>query len=298
MKKIISLILALVMCLSLCACGKSEAVVKVEELISAIGEVTLESKGAIESAQEAFNALPEEEKAEVENYYVLVESHDAFKQLEEIEEQRLLEEAEKAKKANAKEAYENIKSAWKIADQIGTGIYHVWHGWVFEKDEMSSKGLQFFADKASLSLDEIIEGFAARNYINELFAKTGIKWNDISEEDKEFYRNGTIKVFEKASKNGEYVGMSDALYGTVYSFQLNGNMYDAQTFLEAAKQELKELPADYEYYSALKDFYTTTSALVDFCGSPSGSLDQYKVLLNDYRKEARDYMNDLDFVFE
>ena len=84
MKKIISFILVIVMCFTLCACGKSEAVVKVEELISAIGEVSLKSKDAIESAQQAFNALTEEEKAEVENYYVLVESHDAFKQLESL----------------------------------------------------------------------------------------------------------------------------------------------------------------------------------------------------------------------
>lgn len=110
MKKVISLILAIAMCLLLCACGKSGAVLKVEELISAIGEVSLESKSAIESAQEAFNALTEEEKAEVENYSVLVESHDAFKQLE------------------AKEVYENIKAAWQIADHIGNGIYNVWHG--------------------------------------------------------------------------------------------------------------------------------------------------------------------------
>lgn len=280
MKKVISLVLAIAMCLLLCACGKSEAVLKVEELISAIGEVSLESKSAIESAQEAFNALTEEEKAEVENYSVLVESHDAFKQLE------------------AKEAYENIKAAWQIADHIGTGIYNVWHGWVWEKEEMSSKGLQFFADEASLSLEELLEGFAARDYVNAQFAKTGVNWNDISEADKEFYRDRIVKLFEKASKSGQYADMSDALWGTVYSFMLNGDTYAAQTLLESAKQGLKELPADYEYYSALKDFYTTTSALVDYCGSPSGSLDQYKVLLNDYRKEARDYMNDLNFVFE
>ena len=298
MKKALSLILVLLMCFTLCACGKSEAVVKVEELITAIGEVSLESKGAIESAQEAFNALPEEEKAEVENYYVLVESHDTFAELEKIEEQRLLEEAEKAINNNAKEAYENIKSAWTIADQVGTGIYNVWHGWVYEKEEMSSGGLQFFADKASLSLEDIVEGFAARNYVNEQFAKTGIYWVEISDADKEFYRDATVKAFEKASRSRQYAGMSDVLWGTVYSFMLNGYIDGAQTLLESAKQELKELPADYEYYSALKDFYTTTSALVDFCGSPSGSLDQYKVLLNDYRKEARDYMNDLDFVFE
>lgn len=298
MKRVISLGLALIICLSLCACGKSEAVVKVEELISAIGEVSVESKSAIDAAQEAFNALPEEEKAEVENYYVLVESHDTFKQLEKIEEQRLLEEAEKAIKNNAKEAYENIKSAWTVADKIGTGIYNVWHGWVWEKEEMSSGGLQFFADKASITLDEIVEGFSARNYVNEQFAKTGVNWNDISEADKGFYRDATVEAFEKASRSRQYAGMGDVLWGTVYSFMLNGDIYEAQTLLESAKQGLKELPADYEYYSALKDFYTTTSALVDFCASPSGSLDQYKVLLNDYRKEARDYMNDLDFVFE
>ena len=287
MKKIISLVLVFVMCLSLCACGKSEAVVNVEKLISAIGEVSLESKTAIDEAQKAFDALSTDEKADVENYFVLVESHDAFKQLE-----------ENAIKTNAKEVYENIKSAWTIADQVGTGIYNVWHGWVYEKEEMSSGGLQFFADKASLSLEDIVEGFAARNYVNEQFAKTGIYWIEISDADKEFYRDATVKAFEKASKAKQYAGMSDVLWGTVYTFTLNGYIDGAQTLLESAKQELKELPTDYEYYSALKDFYTTTSALIDFCGSPSGSLDQYKVLLNDYRKEARDYMNDLDFVFE
>ena len=37
MKKVIPLFLALLMCLSLCSCGKSEAVTNVEALIEAIG---------------------------------------------------------------------------------------------------------------------------------------------------------------------------------------------------------------------------------------------------------------------
>ena len=45
MKKGISLVLVAVMCLSLCACGKSEAASNVEELSA--GEVSLESKDAI-----------------------------------------------------------------------------------------------------------------------------------------------------------------------------------------------------------------------------------------------------------
>ena len=298
MKRGVSLILALIICLSLCACGKSEAVVKVEELISAIGEVSLESKGAIESAQEAFNALPEEEKAEVENYYVLVESHNAFKQLEELEEQRLLEEAEEAKKANGKEAYENIKTAWNIADQIGTGIYNVWHGWVWEKEEMVSKEIQFFVDETGLSEKEVIEGLASRYYTNLQFANTGIYWNDISENDKEAYRKASTDAIKEASRARQYMGMNDTLGSIVNAYKLNGMIYNAQESLETAKQAMKELSDDYEYYLELKGFFTTTSALIDYCGSPSGSLDQYKVLLNDYRKEARDYTNDLDFVFE
>ena len=298
MKKIVSLTLVLVMCLSLCGFANNGRVKAVEEKISAIGEVSLDSKNAIESAQQAFDALTEDEKAEVTNYFKLVKSLTALKELEELEEQRLIEEQEKAKFDMGKETYENIKTAWQIADHIGTGIYNVWHGWVWEKEEMSSGGLQFFADEASLSLEEIVEGFAARNYVNERFAKTGVNWNDISEADKEFYRDATVEAFEKASKSRQYAGMSDVIWGTVYSFMLNGDINEAQTLLESAKQGLKELPTDYEYYSALKEFYMTTSALVDYCGSPSGSFDQYKVLLNDYRKEARDYMNGLDFAFE
>lgn len=65
MKKAISLILAFVLCLSLCACGKSEAVKNVEAMIDAIGEVTAESNDTIVAAESAYNALTEEEKGQV-----------------------------------------------------------------------------------------------------------------------------------------------------------------------------------------------------------------------------------------
>ncbi len=71
MKKFIVLFLALAMCLSLCACGKSKAVANVEELIEAIGEVTIDSESAIAAAEEAYSALPEKEKDKVNNYAVL-----------------------------------------------------------------------------------------------------------------------------------------------------------------------------------------------------------------------------------
>ena len=81
MKKVISLLLALVLCLSLCACGKSEAVKNVEAMIDALGEITLESIDAIRSAEDAYNALTEDEQKKVGNYETLTEARDAYYEL-------------------------------------------------------------------------------------------------------------------------------------------------------------------------------------------------------------------------
>lgn len=76
MKKALAVLLAFCALLSLCACGVGSAAGRVEDLkaarrvddmIAALGEeVTLESEGAILAAQEAYDALTEEQKAEVE----------------------------------------------------------------------------------------------------------------------------------------------------------------------------------------------------------------------------------------
>lgn len=81
MKKAVSLLLALVLCLSLCACGKSEAVKNVEAMIDALGEITLESIDAIRSVESAYNALTEDEQKKVNNYETLTEARDAYYEL-------------------------------------------------------------------------------------------------------------------------------------------------------------------------------------------------------------------------
>lgn len=81
MKKVISLFLAVVLCLSLTACGKSEAVKNVEAMIDALGEITLESIDAIRSAEDAYNALTADEQKKVENYKSLTAARDAYFEL-------------------------------------------------------------------------------------------------------------------------------------------------------------------------------------------------------------------------
>ena len=81
MKKVISLFLVIVMCLSLVACGKSEAVKAAEEAIAAIGEVTVDSGEAIANAEKYYNILTDAEKAEVENRMALVDAKEAFEKV-------------------------------------------------------------------------------------------------------------------------------------------------------------------------------------------------------------------------
>lgn len=70
---------AVVLCISMLLCTgcKSSAVKNAEELISGIGEVTLESKDAIEAAQDSYDALGEEQ-AKVENLQILQEAEEKY----------------------------------------------------------------------------------------------------------------------------------------------------------------------------------------------------------------------------
>ena len=62
MKRITAVILALVMCLSLSACGQTDAAKAAQKAISQIGTVTESSESAITDAENLFNHLTEEEK--------------------------------------------------------------------------------------------------------------------------------------------------------------------------------------------------------------------------------------------
>lgn len=67
MKKIVSLVLAAVLLLSLAACGKSDAAKAADEQIAAIGTVTLSSEAQIAAAEAAVSALTEDEKKQLDN---------------------------------------------------------------------------------------------------------------------------------------------------------------------------------------------------------------------------------------
>lgn len=71
MKRVVALLLALSICISLCACGKSEAVKAVEDQIATLN--TPVSYDLLGKTITSYNALSEEEKQQVENYNILEE---------------------------------------------------------------------------------------------------------------------------------------------------------------------------------------------------------------------------------
>lgn len=70
MKKGITLLLVLGLALALCACGKSQAVVAVEEMIEGIGD----GGETLSAALDAYNGLSDEEQSQVENIAALEEA--------------------------------------------------------------------------------------------------------------------------------------------------------------------------------------------------------------------------------
>ena len=76
-KKLLFLCIAL-LCLSLCACGKSEAVKNVEAMVQAIDTISIETLDAAYAAIEAYNDLLLEEREDVEGYDAMTDKLDSF----------------------------------------------------------------------------------------------------------------------------------------------------------------------------------------------------------------------------
>ena len=89
MKRIFNIIILFILVVAtvclLSGCGKSDEVVVVEYLINQIGTVTLDSKQAIDDAEEAYGKLTDEDKKAVENYEILTSAQAEFDELEEEE---------------------------------------------------------------------------------------------------------------------------------------------------------------------------------------------------------------------
>ncbi len=193
----------------------------------------------------------------------------------------------------SKAAYDNIDIAYEIAEQFGSDVYEAWRLGIYDDDEILDDGCAHLATELNLSEDEIRDGVV---YV-VLCNISGENWEDVSEEEKEDQRQKADNYF----KYFEDDLFSFCVMVVSAAYEANGKAAEAQTALDAAKAQMKELSenySDYEHYPNLKGYYTTTSSFFQFCQEPTGSFEQIKTTVNDYRNEARDYISDLDYIFE
>lgn len=192
----------------------------------------------------------------------------------------------------SKQAYENISIAYEITDQYGTDIYEAWMMAIYDADEVMSDGVDYLVTELSLSADELREAV-----VYTMVDIIGENWETTSDAQKEALKDRADEVFAV---------VEDDLFTFCVSvvtnaYKLNGKAEEAENALEEAKAQMKELSvdySDYEHYPNLKEYYTTTSSFFDFCNNPTGSFEQIKETLNDYKNDARDYISDLDYIFE
>lgn len=192
----------------------------------------------------------------------------------------------------SKLAYDEIDKAYEITAQYGSDIYEAWRLGIYDDDEVLKGGAAYLAKELSLSVEEIKEGAAYA-----LAELVGENWADISEDKKKRLMEDADDLF-KAMKDNLFTFCVFTVNG---AYALNGKADEAQTALAAAKTQMRELSekySDYEHYPNLKGFYTTTSAFFDFCQNPTGSFEQVKDTINKYNNEARDYISDLNYIFE
>ncbi len=148
----------------------------------------------------------------------------------------------------SKAAYENIDVAYEITEQFASDLYEAWRLGIYDDDEILDDGVDYLAKELSLSKDELTDGVGYA--IAEI---TGENWNEMSDEDKAKLTRDTNYYFKI---------MEDSLFSfcvTIVSsaYIANGKAEEAQTALDAAKTQMKELSekySDYEHYPNLKGY--------------------------------------------
>ena len=192
----------------------------------------------------------------------------------------------------SKVAYENVNAAYISVEQFADDIYGAWMAGIYDEDELTENGVKHLASELSISEADIRAG--------AVYAYAELIGKEVSE------LNETEK--KNCSEQAEllFVLLEDNLFTLCVeivrgAYTANGKADEIQAALEGAKLQMKELSekySDYEYYPSLKGYYTTTKSFFEFCQNPTGSFEQIKDTLNDYKNEARDYSSDLDYIFE
>ena len=171
---------------------------------------------------------------------------------------------------SAQNTYNSLINAYEKIDIIASDVYESWRIGIYETASLSA--LSETLNLSSTDLNSAADSLVYPGVGNSVF-----------------YSFGDTSKFN----------ICIALVKEAYA--LNGT-YDAiEALLNTAKIEMKTMSeqySDYEHYSNLKHMYSVVDSYYDFCKDPTGSFEQAKTTINDYRNDIRDLESDLAYIFE
>ncbi len=205
----------------------------------------------------------------------------------------------------SKAVYDNICTAYEIIEEFGKDVYEAWVMGIYDADDFYDEGVYHLTSKTSVTKEELPDGYvyAIKKVFGEEMYEEIREIAGVTGDDKEAVNlDNSGMMLRFLVKEMNMVSLfTFIVYMVIGVYEANGKIDKARVALDNAKVQMKELSekyGDYEHYSSLKGFYTTATAFFDYCQNPTGSFDQMKDTVNEYQKEARDYINDLNYAFE
>lgn len=275
MKKVLSLILVLAICLSLCACGKSEAAKECEELIAAIGEVSIDSKDAIEAAERAYSALTADEKDSIaESAVIMNDAIDAYY----VECCKLI--------------FDTLNDAHEIVNALGDDLYALGNATKnnFDFGDEIINFLKYMVDRVSINLteDELRQGIEA----------TVEGHNQLDGYDADL----CLFITHTRSKYGRNELAEVCLKGVTNAYKLTDRVTATRESLYAANVMMAEVEGKEscaKHSVILKNYYDAIEEYLEICLDidDAGKIDQFNTMRDSYLGYTATYIRDLEALF-
>ena len=270
MRKLAVLLLSVLLMLSLCSCKSKEAQA-VDDLILAIGEVSLESRETIEQAQNALDELDSKKKEQVENTVLLEE---AQAKLEELEAEDYQEQY-----------YALVNRMIDLHNDCGfvcsaTGL--LWNYWDAKlvPDLVGMIRSEFYSEEACESLLE------EKGWKDRLLM--------------------TVPAFYSGYETGDYYGdykneevVDEVISGCVKFTEAYDRIIDEQYNLGEDIRKFKDKYEDTytDEVGTLNEWFIDISLFADMALEPSGSLASYIDALTKHRSSTEYYMTVVDTYY-
>jgi len=242
MKKALSIILSLLLFMSLVSCdkNKSAAVIETENAISAIGNVSIDSKKAIEKAEKLYDILSDSEKEQVENRLRLVEAREKYDHLEKIN--------------IASKALEMLEQVSSMCASALGDIENVWELGLNEtKKESSSTVFYSIASKTKFTVSEIKTAASSCNISGDNCV------NGTSSTSA--WKYCTWVVMEAHKEKGTYT-------------TINSLLSQVELMIEQMENENPEYP----FIASLTTYCSELSSYASFFESPTGTLSELSTM--------------------